>query len=51
MNRNKDSSYKGKDVYFINAWLLPGAHPEFVIIMGADPEVIYNLCLILKIML
>jgi hypothetical protein len=51
MNRNKISSYKGKDVfYFINAWLLPGAQPQ-IFIMGTDPEAIYNLCLILKIML
>jgi hypothetical protein len=28
-----------------------GVHPEFFIGGGADPEAIYNLCLILKIML
>jgi hypothetical protein len=37
-----------KTFYFINAVLSPGAHPEFFI-MGAEPEAIYNLCLILKI--
>jgi hypothetical protein len=34
-----------------NKLLSPGAHPEFFAGgAGADPEDIYNLCLILKIM-